>query len=435
MKIVLHSLDVLGKNMAGPAIRYWEFAKALSKNNTVTLVSPNHFEAQSESFTVRQASHQTLKEELSNAQVLITQFLSHNLASLAKKHGVRIIIDAYAAMPFENLELFKYLPAYLRTYKNRIALQKQIFSFQMADGIICSNTKQKDLWMGLLLALKKITPAIYDEDPSFKNRIEIIPFGLPSESPQITGNGLRKLFNLKQEDKVLLWAGGIWNWFDPLTLIKAIKQLVAEKFPVHLVFMGLKHPNERTPEMKVSLEAIQLAKDLDLLNKFVFFNYGWTPYHERQNFLLEADIGVSTHSEHIETQYAFRTRILDYIWAGLPIISTTGDSFSEVIERCELGKVVPYGDVEAIVSAVKQILGDSSEKEKMQKNLAKMRSQFYWDTLVKPLSALAEQLTSQPKASLKWKDIALIYSDLHKLYGPYAAFQELALRLYSRKSK
>jgi hypothetical protein len=38
--------------------------------------------------------------------------------------------------------------------------------------------------------------------------------------------------------------------------------------------------------------------------------------------LREADIGVSLHREDVETRYSFRTRVLDYLWAGLPIITT-----------------------------------------------------------------------------------------------------------------
>jgi hypothetical protein len=36
---------------------------------------------------------------------------------------------------------------------------------------------------------------------------------------------------------------------------------------------------------------------------------------------------VSTHYEHVETTFAFRTRILDYLWAGLPVVATGGDAF------------------------------------------------------------------------------------------------------------
>ena len=72
------------------------------------------------------------------------------------------------------------------------------------------------------------------------------------------------------------------------------------------------------------------------------------PYHERQNYLLEADIGCSLHFETLETYFAFRTRILDYIWAGLPMIVTRGDATSEIVKDYELGIVVDYGGYEGL---------------------------------------------------------------------------------------
>ena len=63
------------------------------------------------------------------------------------------------------------------------------------------------------------------------------------------------------------------------------------------------------------------------LDHTVFFNDGWVPYAERGAWLAEADIGVSAHFDDIETRFAFRTRLLDYLWAGLPIVTTRAMSF------------------------------------------------------------------------------------------------------------
>jgi hypothetical protein len=49
-------------------------------------------------------------------------------------------------------------------------------------------------------------------------------------------------------------------------------------------------------------------------------------------------IGVSAHPAHLETRFAFRTRMLDYLWAGLPIVSTEGEQTGS--EGClSVGKV------------------------------------------------------------------------------------------------
>ncbi len=91
----------------------------------------------------------------------------------------------------------------------------------------------------------------------------------------------------------------------------------------------------------------------------MFFNSGWVDYDDRQNYLLDADVGVSTHFQHVETTFSFRTRILDYLWAGLPIVATEGDTFGDLIRAEKLGVAVPDEDVDALVDALDLVLGDA----------------------------------------------------------------------------
>ena len=83
--------------------------------------------------------------------------------------------------------------------------------------------------------------------------------------------------------------------------------------------------------MQMAHDALELAGSLGVLGKHVFFNENWVAHEDRANYFLDADVGVSTHLEHLETSFSFRTRLLDYIWAGLPIINSSGDAFESVI--------------------------------------------------------------------------------------------------------
>ncbi len=90
----------------------------------------------------------------------------------------------------------------------------------------------------------------------------------------------------------------------------------------------------------MAVRARELADSLGLTGRHVFFNEKWVPYNDRQNFLLDADVGVSTHFEHIETTFSFRTRILDYLWTHLPIVTTRGDGFGDLVIAEGLGVAV-----------------------------------------------------------------------------------------------
>ena len=131
------------------------------------------------------------------------------------------------------------------------------------------------------------------------------------------------------DDKVILWGGGIYNWFDPLTLLRAVDKLRGRVPERAAVLPRAEAPEpERARDAHGGARPGALADELGLTDTHVFFNEGWVAYDDRQNYLLEADIGVSTHLDHVETEFSFRTRILDYLWASLPVVATGGDSFA-----------------------------------------------------------------------------------------------------------
>jgi hypothetical protein len=130
---------------------------------------------------------------------------------------------------------------------------------------------------------------------------------------------------------------------------------------------------------------LALAAELGLREKTVFFNDIWVPYAERQDYLLEADIGVSTHYESVETLFAFRTRLLDYLWAGLPMIVSSGDTLSELVAEHGLGYVVAPGDVTGLAAAILQLAADPERRTTREPAMAAVREQFTWERTLEPL--------------------------------------------------
>lgn len=96
---------------------------------------------------------------------------------------------------------------------------------------------------------------------------------------------------IAENDKILIWAGGIYNWFDTETLIMAVADLSQRRDSVRLFFQGTKHPNPAVPEMSVVAQSRSLAQACNILDKYVFFNDTWVDYDDRQNYLLESDAG------------------------------------------------------------------------------------------------------------------------------------------------
>jgi hypothetical protein len=108
-------------------------------------------------------------------------------------------------------------------------------------------------------------------------------------------------------------------------------------------------------------------------------------YDERQNVLLDADVGVSTHLHHVETEFSYRTRVLDYLWAGIPVVATEGDVLGDLIAAHELGLTVPPGDVGALASALERIATDGEFVTRCKENIASLSPRLVWPAVASPL--------------------------------------------------
>jgi glycosyltransferase involved in cell wall biosynthesis len=254
------------------------------------------------------------------------------------------------------------------------------------DFFLCASEKQRHFWLGQMAAVGRLNPANYDADSSLASLLAVVPFGLSPTPPRRTRPALRGVIpGIGETDKIILWAGGVYNWFDPLTLVRAVDQLRHRRPDVRLFFMGMRNPNPHVPEMKMPAATRQLADSLGLTGKHVFFNDEWVAADDRQNYLLDADVGVSTHFQHVETTFSFRTRMLDYLWAGLPIVATGGDTFADLITAEGLGVEVPEQDVDALTVALERALYDEEFAASARDAVARVRGEYTWDRALQPL--------------------------------------------------
>ena len=137
--------------------------------------------------------------------------------------------------------------------------------------------------------------------------------------------------------------------------------------------------------MHAARQAVERAETLGLRDRVVFFNEGWVAYEERGAYLLEADLGVSAHFDDLESRFAFRTRLLDCFWAGLPVVTTSGDSLGDLVERRGLGRTVAPADVEGWVATLETLLDDASAYDLARAAIAAVRDEFLWPRVVEPL--------------------------------------------------
>ncbi|HEX2695813.1 MAG TPA: glycosyltransferase, partial [Acidobacteriota bacterium] len=183
------------------------------------------------------------------------------------------------------------------------------------------------------------------------------------------------------------WGGVITNWYDPATLLRAFARARETNPALKLFFLARRHPNPLLPEFDLANEAVKLARELELLDRSVFFNEEWVDYAKRGRYFREADIGVSVHFTHFETYYSFRIRLLDYLKYELPILCTDGDYFADLVRKEGLGRTVASGDEDALVRAILELAGDAERRKAIKGRLAAVKGRFLWDRVSEPLVA------------------------------------------------
>jgi len=376
--------------MAGPGIRFWELAKCLSQENDVTLAVPPGCDLQAAEFKMCSYNFFSILKLIWQHEVIIIPFLLpiFYILPIMLFWKKKIVIDAYNPFHLENLERNRNRKFSVRTHSAKMNLKRLVLHLIAGDYYICASEKQRDHWLGGFSVLGRVSPEIYDQDPTLRKLIDLVPFGLPSNKPVHTKQVLKgAIGGISNNDKVVLWYSGIWHWLDPISAIRAMARIVKQRSDIKFVFVGIVTPdiNPLVDIYQPVREAEKLSQELGLLNKYVFFKKDWFPYSERQNYLLEADLVVNLHRQHLETNFAFRTRVLDYFWANLPIISTMGDVLSEMIERDKLGIVVDYENDEQIAAAIIKLIDDRKFCDDCRKNLEQITMGFEWKEVAKPL--------------------------------------------------
>jgi glycosyltransferase involved in cell wall biosynthesis len=401
--------DVIGERMAGPAIRTWELARVLSRHLQVDLAVPP-FVDQGEPvpqphFPVR--LHVCRKEKelrglVGRADILMTLGAVTLVYPFLTQRSRPLIMDAYDPFLLAGLELYR-----TSNFEGQLTAQEHyrrahISALRAADLILCASERQRDYWLGMMSVLGRVNPYTYRDDPTLSRLLRIVPFGLPSEPPRKTRRVLKGIHaGIQEHDRVVLWGGGIWDWLDADTAIRAMAVIAETRRDIKLFFMGTKRPNATVARMTAVDGAIELSRRLGLLDRFVFFNE-WVPYADRQDFLLESDVGISLHRDVLETRFAFRTRLLDYLWAGLPIVATEGDSLSRQMEAEGLGRSVLPGDEAMVAAAILDLLEKPNLKTTLRPRFERIRATYEWEAVAAPLVEFCKSPRLSPdKAHLR----------------------------------
>lgn len=348
---------------AGIGIRFLEIARVLiADGHRVAILSPDGGSV--EGCEAEATSPESIARRTAAADAVIVQ---GHVANDLFAHGNRIptVVDLYDPFIIENLHYFPERGAEVFTHDHATLMA----SLAQGDFFLCASEAQRLFYTGLLLALGRVNPLLFESDPHFDSLIAIAPFGVQPPRAAVVRNSPHILF------------GGIYDWYDPVIAIDAVAR--ARQLIPGATLTFTRHPNPDITPQGQTAEAMNYVKQLGY-GDFVRFE-PWMPYERRGEFFERFALALLTFPKSIETDLSMRTRVYDYLWGGLPIITSSAPGTDELIERYGAGSVIRNESAEDFATEIGNVLGDPKRHAGMVEGARQFTAAHQWPRALQPL--------------------------------------------------
>jgi glycosyltransferase involved in cell wall biosynthesis len=399
-RVLVISSEQVGARMAGPAIRALNLARQLrDRGANVTLAMPREGDEPAlldglEVAVFGTPSMRAFRELAAPHDVVVCQPQRVDVAWGLRGSGAKVVYDLYVPSFVERIAQLGTEPL-APTLKRRLLerdRREYAAAIQLGDAFICASERQRDHWLGALGQAGRLDLDLLERDARGDALVGVVPFGIDDAPPTPLGPdepGALRGQLVPADSIALLWTGGIWNWFDPVTLVEGLA-LARETEPrLRLVVMGMHHPEAHWEEQDASRRMRERADELGLLDDGnVVLCEQWIAWSERHRYLLDADAAVSAHLDTLETRLSFRTRFLDHLWAGLPTITTTGGELADAMVACGAALAVEERDSDGWRAALLKLAGDADLRAQMSEAAGELAHGFRWSAVSEPLARI-----------------------------------------------
>lgn len=364
-RVLLVCPEPLGHGQpAGIGIRFVEMAAVLrADGHGVAVLSPDG--GTIDGCGCGAISPANLRDFSSDSDVIVVQGHAANEV-FAHARRIPTVVDLYDPYIVENLHYFAERGGEVFDHDHATLLN----SLGNGDFFLCASDAQRLFYLGAMLATGRLNPVAFESDPHLDALLAIAPFGVQPLRP------------LPQRDltRPAVLFGGIYDWYDPIVAIDAIA--IARRTIPGITLTFNRHPNpDLTPQGKTA-EAIEYTK----AKKYDFVEFvPWTPYERRGEFFDRHALALLTFPQSIETDLSMRTRVYDYLWGALPIVTSPAPGTDEILARHGAGVVVREQQAEKYAEAVTRALTDRTRYDTMVSGARRFAEEHQWRVSLAPL--------------------------------------------------
>jgi glycosyltransferase involved in cell wall biosynthesis len=398
IRVLIPIAEAIGGQMSAVGIRKLEVGRALAATCDVTFATTATTNDPVAGLRIVDCpNRRAFRSLLASHDVIYTLGLTADRFLDVVRSGIRVVLDMYTPLAVEIVEAFPEAPPKLLRRMHRRVVRWTIAQFAHSDFIVCTGAAQRDLWIGTLNAAGLLDPERMKHDPDCRGIIDFVPMGVPVGEPVAAGSPLRdRLPSIGPNDFVLLWSSHILAWQDPETLLHAMARLAVADPTIRLVFLGTGTPKPKgraawlDPAAARTRETFALAEKLGLRDSNVFFLPDRIPYRDIGAFYCDADAGIATYPASLETRYCLGTRLLDFLWSGLPMVVSGMDLQREFVEERGLGIFAKPHDPDGLADAILRMKSAVRGGEFQAESFAAARRALSWPLVTEPVARFCQ---------------------------------------------
>lgn len=207
---------------------------------------------------------------------------------------------------------------------------------------------------------------------------------------------------------IFLWGGNLWSWMDLGTLAEAFGILARRGDPAVLFLLAGRNRSGRPDQDAPALELEERCRALGILGTSVVFNETSVDPSGLAPWLEHCRAGVMCNPDTLESLASWRTRYLDLLWAGKPLVVSGRDPLGDRMLAAGAALNAPSARPEALADAISRLSGEPSLAGAMGDASGELGRNLSWARTLDPmLRAFADPKAFATTGPMpRWSDLA-----------------------------
>ncbi|MBX3082722.1 MAG: glycosyltransferase [Anaerolineae bacterium] len=395
-------LPIENLRMSGPSLRTWHFVSMmLNAGHEVCLIANRGLDIYPADLPdiVSQQKDRLLYHNVSNSQWHSPAGLVPLVQSFAPDCAVGVTTSSTAAA----VPLIGTLPLWGDLYGSIMAeaqMKAQVYgddsylahfwsleqaAIERADRFSAVSERQQWALIGELGMIGRLNQ--YTAGYDFATTIPIASESTPYTSTRKVVRG-----SVVPEDAfIIFYSGGYNTWTDVDCLFQALEQILSQYPNVYFVSTGGKIEGHDDLTFARFQTMIRSSNQRDRYKL-----QGWVPAEDVPNYYLESDLAVNVDKRSYEAILGSRTRVLDWLRAGLPCVMSSLPELADDVLAAGAGLTYEPGSVTDLTARLRYCLDNLEAVRQMRQCAQQLLGKFSYEATTRDLLKWLEQPAHAP---------------------------------------